>query len=164
MALIEIVGERTAERGYSNGGSSEPMPALSGIFATAGTTEESGSEDETVSASVQVGSGDGDDSTPAVRIESLKKGNGETGAVVAAGKGKAGVTVQTSAEPSRALSSHSTRMRLAGKIGGFSLLLVLAYLFLDAGRRQRYIWPRRVAIVAAFLGVCAFLSRIVPLM
>lgn len=50
------------------------------------------------------------------------------------------------------------------RVGAFCVLLLLAYLFLDAGRRRRYIWPRRVAVAAAFAAVCVFLWRIGPLM
>lgn len=43
---------------------------------------------------------------------------------------------------------------------GLALLLVLAYLFLDAGSRGRYAWPLRIGSVALFGGLCLVLWRI----
>lgn len=45
----------------------------------------------------------------------------------------------------------------------FSLLLVLAYLFVDAGRRRRYTWLRRFAIAGAFIVACVLIWRSNPL-
>jgi hypothetical protein len=50
------------------------------------------------------------------------------------------------------------------RVGAFCLLLVLAYLFVDAGRRPRYTWRRRMTIAAAFIAVCVFVWRFSPAM
>lgn len=44
-----------------------------------------------------------------------------------------------------------------------SLLLVLSYLFLDAGTRGKYTWPLRFASMAVFAGLCVALWRMGPL-
>ncbi|MFQ5424172.1 MAG: hypothetical protein ACE5F9_09350 [Phycisphaerae bacterium] len=49
----------------------------------------------------------------------------------------------------------------AATMGG---LLVLAYVFLDAGARRRYTWPLRAGTAVVFLAICALLWRFGPLM
>jgi len=49
----------------------------------------------------------------------------------------------------------------AATMGG---LLVLAFLFLDAGARRRYTWPLRAGTAVVFLAICALLWRFGPLM
>ncbi len=46
------------------------------------------------------------------------------------------------------------------RIGGLCLLLLLAYLFLDAGRQRRFPWLRRISILATFVLVCVVLWRV----
>ncbi len=41
--------------------------------------------------------------------------------------------------------------------GAFGVLLVLAYLFLDAGRRGRYTWPMRFGTAVLFTALCMLL-------
>ena len=45
------------------------------------------------------------------------------------------------------------------KIGGLVILIMLAYLFIDAGRRPRYTWLWRVGIAVLFLAVCGLLAQ-----
>jgi hypothetical protein len=45
------------------------------------------------------------------------------------------------------------------QIGGLVVLIVLAYLFIDAGRRPRYTWLWRVGIAAVFFAVCGLLAH-----
>ncbi len=48
--------------------------------------------------------------------------------------------------------------------GALAFLLVLTYLFLDAGRRGRYTWPLRLGTAIVFAGLCVLLWKIGPLM
>ena len=48
--------------------------------------------------------------------------------------------------------------------GALAFLLVLAYLFLDAGRRGRYTWPLRLGTAIVFASLCVLLWKIGPLM
>lgn len=43
--------------------------------------------------------------------------------------------------------------------GAFGVLLILAYLFLDAGRRGRYTWPMRFGTVVLFAALCMLLLK-----
>lgn len=48
--------------------------------------------------------------------------------------------------------------------GALALLLTLAYLFLDAGKRERYTWSLRFGTAIVFAGLCVLLWKIGPLM
>jgi hypothetical protein len=47
----------------------------------------------------------------------------------------------------------------AVKVAALVVLIVLAYLFVDAGRRPRYTWLWRVGIAVLFLAVCGLLAQ-----
>ena len=49
-------------------------------------------------------------------------------------------------------------------IVALAVLLLLAFLFLDAGRRGRYAWPLRLGTATVFAGLCVLLWKIGPLM
>ena len=50
------------------------------------------------------------------------------------------------------------------RAGAMALLVILAYLFIDAPRRRRYTWFVRITAAAAFAAVCVLLSRAGSLM
>lgn len=57
----------------------------------------------------------------------------------------------------------SWRKQAIGVIA-LTVLLLLAFLFLDAGRRGRYTWPLRFGTAIVFTGLCVLLWKIGPLM
>lgn len=57
----------------------------------------------------------------------------------------------------------SWRKQVIGVIA-LAILLVLIFLFLDAGRRGRYAWPLRLGTAIVFAGLCVLLWKIGPLM
>jgi len=61
-----------------------------------------------------------------------------------------------------ALGSSVSCLPILGQITVAALLavlIVLAYLFVDAGKHDRYTWPRRIAWAVAFTAVCLLLSQ-----
>ncbi len=59
---------------------------------------------------------------------------------------------------------HSTIVSQITGLSGISVLIVLAYLFVDAGRRRRYTWLVRTTAAAAFIAVCVLIAEVYPLM
>ncbi len=52
----------------------------------------------------------------------------------------------------------------ATMFGALAVMVLLAYVFVDAGRRGRYTWPLRIGSAAAFALLCVLLWRVGPLM
>lgn len=49
-------------------------------------------------------------------------------------------------------------------LAALAVMVSLAYVFVDAGRRGRYTWPLRVGSAAAFALLCVLIGRLGPLM
>jgi hypothetical protein len=57
------------------------------------------------------------------------------------------------------VSRHPVVARIVGG-GVLALLVVLAYVFVDAGTGHRYTWAMRIGAAAAFTAVCVVVSRV----
>lgn len=109
--------------------------------------------------------------TTSVSAESTSSGGSiETGDDLIVIQGSR-VSTADSHRPASPLSDVSTlvaqqptwiKTAIAG--GALTFLLVLAYLFLDAGQRGRYAWPLRLGTAIVFAGLCVLLWKIGPLM
>jgi len=128
--------------------------------------DNSDSEDETSTSimQMQVQADDEDRPSRSVKIESARSRSGGSGTFTAISESRAKSTEDRREVRSEGTRSRKSALRYAERIGVFSLLLLLAYLFLDASRRQRYIWPRRLVIAAAFVAVCVSFWRMGLLM
>lgn len=119
-----------------------------------GSDDESDSEDETSTSIIRVQTDDDGRPSQSVRIESARSRSGGGGTVTAIAESHSESVESRRDARSEGIRSRRSALGYAETIGVFSLLLLLAYLFLDADRRQRYIWPRRLVIAAAFAAVC----------
>ncbi len=61
-------------------------------------------------------------------------------------------------------SSVNPWVKKAMTLAALAVMVALAYVFVDAGRRGRYTWPLRVGSAAAFAVLCAVLARLGPMM
>jgi len=52
----------------------------------------------------------------------------------------------------------------ATMFAALGVMVLLAYVFVDAGRRGRYTWPLRVGSAAAFALLCVLMGKLGPLM
>lgn len=66
--------------------------------------------------------------------------------------------------PSRTSGGRRAVLSQIARAGAMALLVILAYLFIDAPRRRRYTWFVRITAAAAFAAVCVLLSRAGSLM
>lgn len=126
--------------------------------------DESDSEDETSTSIMQMQADDQGRRSQSVKIESARTRSGGSGTFTSIAESHTESTKDRREARSEGTRSRESALGYAGRIGVFSLLLLLAYLFLDAGRRQRYIWPRRLVIAAAFAAVCMSFWRMGLLM
>ena len=61
--------------------------------------------------------------------------------------------------PSRTSGGRRAVLSQIARAGAMAILVILAYLFIDAPRRRRYTWLVRITAAAAFAAVCVLLSQ-----
>jgi hypothetical protein len=158
LAVADFARSGRAQRGPSV--NLPPVEAPAWMFETSGSSGASNGKNEV--ASVKAWTTGEDETTREVSVESVRKDRrgGQSSATMAESRTR----VRQDSSDGFLDERRSSRpaLRTAWRIGGFSLLLLLAYLFLDAGRRPRYIWPRRLAVAATFAAVCLLIWRIGP--
>jgi hypothetical protein len=164
VAVSEVARQRENERGPAREWAPIPPSDMFRSFGTTSFEGASGAQAKASSVSIEVQSGDANEPTSTVRVGSVQEAEGESAQFPAAAKPRTRARASSIGDPREQTRKLSPAVLLATRVVAFSVLLILAYLFLDAGRRQRYIWPRRIALAAAFAGVCVLLWRIGPLM
>jgi hypothetical protein len=163
IASFQITRQRQAQRGSSGKAVEISPPSLPELTIKDG--DESDTEDENVVASVEIRTSDGDEPAHVVASEGTRKDvrKGRSSGAFAESRQRGRYRVSGS-DGGQSSSRLPVALKYARNAGFFSVLLVLGYLFLDAGKHQRYIWPRRIVVAAAFTAVCVLLWRIGPLM
>jgi hypothetical protein len=163
IASFQITRQRQAQRGSPRKAIEISLPSFPALRLNEGNESDTGDEGEV--ASVEIRTSDGDEPSPVIAFDGAGKRVRIGPSSVSVGDSRKPV-VQAVSQSNARNSSHKLPafFKYARNAGFFSVLLVLGYLFLDAGKRQRYIWPRRIAVAAAFAAVCVLLWRIGPLM
>jgi hypothetical protein len=163
IASFQITRQRQAQRGSTIKWPETAPPSLPALSIREGN--ESDSEEEDAVATVEIRTSDEDEPTHIVASGGTRKDvrKSKSSGAVAESRQRGWYRVSDS-DGGPSSSRWPIALKYARNAGFFSVLLVLAYLFLDAGKRQRYIWPRRIAVAAAFAAVCVLLWRIGPLM